>query len=526
MDSQLRRPFAGHDNQMLETLRRYWLKYWVLLVALLATPVFSVVIAFALNRFGLLAVVIPAAFMGLAVILTLQNRLFLYVVAGLLAGYLLLSKGFAVIGFFPVFVSEIGMAAGIGSVLILFLVNRRLIQIKPLMRFEVAFLLIFLLSQIPATVPYFPIYQMDVLRDAMQYGYAVYTLCIGLLLPRAYVEKLLSWYHAIFPYVLTWAPIFFLVSRTVDIPIRWPGASISLISSKGSDLAVHLGGLGAYLMLRLDRYQRPWSQGMVWYLWGMFSVGFILLAIFGRAAMLTVLAAMFLAFVFRPAGGWYRPLILGSIGVSMLLLTGWYSTLEIDIGLSRKISAEQFVLNLTSIVGSGVNSTTHGHLEGTKQFRLQWWQQIIDYTFFGEYFLTGKGYGINLADSDGHQVGEDGDLRAPHNGHMTFLARSGVPGFTLWVIYLVASLAFLVRMFAKHRGTNPKLSQYAIWFLAYSVAFHVMTSFDVFMEGPMGGLWYWALQGIIFVFFTTEDKPDTEKLKSDALTSENSNLAV
>ena len=48
----------------------------------------------------------------------------------------------------------------------------------------------------------------------------------------------------------------------------------------------------------------------------------------------------------------------------------------------------------------------------------------------GPYKWTGKGYGINLADDDGYQI--DGSLRSPHNGHMTILARSGLPGITLW----------------------------------------------------------------------------------------------
>ena len=73
-------------------------------------------------------------------------------------------------------------------------------------------------------------------------------------------------------------------------------------------------------------------------------------------------------------------------------------------------------------------------LEGTKEFRLRWWSDIINYTINGPYFWTGKGFGINLADDDGFQVYADHSLRAPHNGHIEILARTGVPGLILWIL--------------------------------------------------------------------------------------------
>ena len=62
-------------------------------------------------------------------------------------------------------------------------------------------------------------------------------------------------------------------------------------------------------------------------------------------------------------------------------------------------------------------------LEGTKAWRLRWWDQIVEYTIDGDVLLDGKGFGINLADSDGFQVHADGSLRAPHNGHIEILAQ-------------------------------------------------------------------------------------------------------
>ena len=65
---------------------------------------------------------------------------------------------------------------------------------------------------------------------------------------------------------------------------------------------------------------------------------------------------------------------------------------------------------------------------------------IINDTFHGPNFWTGRGFGLNLADEDGF-AGNDlrgtAPLRSPHNAHMTLLARAGVPGFFLWLLLLL-----------------------------------------------------------------------------------------
>ena len=77
---------------------------------------------------------------------------------------------------------------------------------------------------------------------------------------------------------------------------------------------------------------------------------------------------------------------------------------------------------------------------------------ILDYTAFGDHFWTGKGYGINLADSDGFQVVWEGSpLRSPHNSHLTFLARSGVPGLALWALLQATVFFSLLRAYFRCR---------------------------------------------------------------------------
>ncbi len=35
-----------------------------------------------------------------------------------------------------------------------------------------------------------------------------------------------------------------------------------------------------------------------------------------------------------------------------------------------------------------------------------------------------------------------------------------------------------------------------LFLLAYWMAFMINTAFDVFLEGPMGGIWFWTVYGI------------------------------
>ena len=159
----------------------------------------------------------------------------------------------------------------------------------------------------------------------------------------------------------------------------------------------------------------------------------------------------------------------------------------------RPATFQQMIENLFSIFGSSAD----GGLEGSKQFRLAWWGKIFDYTVFGNYFWTGKGFGINLADADGFQSTADHSLRSPHNSEMTVLARMGVPGLVLWVLVQGAfGIGLLRATFAHRRAGDMQLAALGAFLLAYWVAMMVDTSFDPYLEGPQGGIWFWTIFGL------------------------------
>ena len=152
---------------------------------------------------------------------------------------------------------------------------------------------------------------------------------------------------------------------------------------------------------------------------------------------------------------------------------------------------------------------TRASEKGTKQFRLAWWTKIVDYTFFGPYFWTGKGFGVNLGADDGFQPADNTILvRAPHNSHLSALARMGVPGFVIWVLLQGAFAIGLLRSTLTHRRLGDrKVAAVGAWILVYWTAMMVNTSFDPYLEGPQGGIWFWTLFGLGLVIVRLTPPP-------------------
>jgi O-antigen ligase len=174
---------------------------------------------------------------------------------------------------------------------------------------------------------------------------------------------------------------------------------------------------------------------------------------------------------------------------------------------TRETTTTQWWENITSIFFGGGNV----QLEGTRAFRLAWWNTIIDYTFHGKYFWVGKGFGINLATDDGfQQVGQE-TLREPHNSHLSILARMGVPAFLLWLLLQGWFALALLRALLRYRRAGDKqLAAVAAWVLVFWTAIMVNASFDPYLEGPQGGIWFWSLFGLGLVLMRLVPKKQAE----------------
>jgi O-antigen ligase len=72
----------------------------------------------------------------------------------------------------------------------------------------------------------------------------------------------------------------------------------------------------------------------------------------------------------------------------------------------------------------------------------------------------------------------------------------GVPGLFLWAIMHLTWLYGIGDAYlrSRRRGHENWCGLF-LWLFAYYLAFMINGSFDVFIEGPMGGVWFWTIYG-------------------------------
>lgn len=449
----------------------------MLAAAVLVGPEASVAVALLVAAAG-----VVAYFFG-----RLRGAYFALLLFGLV-GYATMGRGFAYWGVPPLYVGELLLLTG---VLVLLLRG----DLRALLTMPLTWMvLVFMAVGAAATLPYLGQYGVDALRDAASWGYATFALVVsGLLVRRDFVVGALHWYVRLVP-VLTLGPALALgviLLAGPRLPLV-PLSDVPILNHKGGDVAVHVAGLLAFILLGLHRrfglVRSDATGAREWWWWTLWIAAW-LTTLTVRAGFITLALVGALVLVLRPTARWWRLAVL----VAFLGLVASAFEVELTLGRDgRPISTESILV----MVGSVVGSVEDGDFDGTRRWRLLWWRDIVDYTVFGPYFWTGKGYGINLADEDGYQVWEDGSLRSPHNAHVTFLGRSGVPGLVAWLVLNVALAASLYRAFRRRASEGEEAwARLNLWLLAYWLAFISNATFDVYLEGPPGGIWFWCLVG-------------------------------
>lgn len=410
---------------------------------------------------------------------TKLGRIYLLVLGIALLGYALGGRGFAYWGIGPIFVGEITLTIGLCAMI----QSRR--SSRVLMISEFLPLILFMIWGLMRTVPYFGLYGIAAARDAVIWGYGLFALATAAVLisvPER-MPLVLRYYAKFAVLFLLIQPILWVAQRALGgVFPEFPLTGQPMIEIKGGDTCVHLAGIFCYLVC-LGRSVNPWVGPLLIPL----NLG---MNIHGRAGMVSFALGVVLAFMLRP----FHPRamrIFAVIGLGLFLL--WATDLKIgDVGGGREISFDYLTRAINSIVNS---NSADEDLAGTKEWRLKWWTTIVDYTLYGDYFWTGKGFGINLADDDGFQI--DGTLRSPHNGHLTILARAGVPGLALWIVLHLVFIYSMVRSYLRARRRKDwKWAGVFVCLTAYWGALMCNASFDVFLEGPMGGIWLWSIYGV------------------------------
>ncbi len=408
---------------------------------------------------------------------------YLLVLSLCLLGYALMGRSFAYVGVPPLFIGEAMLGAGL-------LLSIRLRTLDRLGTAGPFWILLALQAlTVVRSVPYVGTYGLDVARDAMLFGYGFYAYVVFALVTQRpeRVRELVLRYRtfAVVMTALVWLPYLAFRINESWIPFMPGQDDVRIIEAKGGDLLVHLSGIAAFLILGLRKPTWGLTFGL--------AATSLLVMVSNRGGMIAFVLACGLALLLKPPGasGLRLGFALVAVVVAGLVAVPVMQSVRIS-GNSRELTVDQIWDNVKSIVGQSDSNT----LETTKTWRLAWWKRIIDDTAGGPLFWTGHGFGLNLADHYGFNVDEEGSLRSPHNGSMTVLARTGVPGLALWMllhawwVVLMAQAWWRARIATRHTWSAVFAFGLCLW-----VALMVNASFEVYLEGPMGGIWLWTVVG-------------------------------
>lgn len=323
----------------------------------------------------------------------------------------------------------------------------------------------------------------DVIRDSVIFNYILF-VCIVFFLKEElpHLKSRLVLVYRWYPLLMC---VFFLVSSYIPLfrDLELFGGQ-RLFLYKFGDMGVHLFIATIFLLngyIQLPRRMLVIQLLLIAYL-------FLITSSYSRSGMLSYLLGMGVFFLYSKNMVLRKQMIqaLKFVPLFLILALPLYLSTNVEENFQgRSLSLNQLKENAASIFVSADDGTS---LSDNKVWRLVWWAKIVDDTFFGPDFWTGKGLGMSLAAAaDIKYDPTETDLRSPHNFHLTILARFGVPVFFLWLYWMFLHLNMI---------RKKELDPYLLTVLVITFVFLVNASFDVFLEGPMGAFPFWTFVGI------------------------------
>src|SRR5690242_13934313 len=222
-----------------------------------------------------------------------------------LGGYALGSKGFAYLGYPPIFIGEFSLVAG---VVVASLGKRPL----AFLRSRLSWLLVAFMSfGALRTLPFLSQYGLMALRDAALWGYGLFAMVVASLVLNnpLRLNYLFDRYRRFIPAFLVGAPLLWPATLLfAGVLPKWPGTDVRLLYVKAADFLVHLGGIAAFSVAGLAGNTPIWVIGLL-----MFAVG--ITGFQSRGGLLAFLAAFTVAATSRPRArsAWNLVLMAGAV---------------------------------------------------------------------------------------------------------------------------------------------------------------------------------------------------------------------
>jgi hypothetical protein len=284
-------------------------------------------------------------------------------------------------------------------------------------------------------------------------------------------------------------PILFgLCQYTKDLGPKLPGTDVPLILLGAGEVPVHLAGAAVFALAGFYRPSVFWVLSLL--------AAVVMASTLNRGGMLAFAIPVFFAAILSGKTRWLIQAILAGAVVFAAAYAIEKSVTDdrAPPSLERELRPSQLVENAGSIFGGSDQK-----LEGSRRWRLEWWDLILRDTLRGgPHFWNGRGFGLNLAVEDGFGGDRQANpLRSPHNAHMTLLARAGVPGLVMWLFFLLCWLGAMACAFLDaRRRREPEWAGLFLFVASYASACVINATFDVALEGPMQGVWFWSLIGL------------------------------
>lgn len=400
-------------------------------------------------------------------------------------GYWAFGKAFAYLGFYPLYIGEMLLVAGV-----LYLIHRGTIPIPNLaLAWLYGLFLAVVLGQASYSILILGQPPLEVVRNLAVVYYGLFAIVSYTLIVRAAGS---DFYRRVLEDLLPRAAPWILVFATLtviggvflnEILPQFPMTdSVTVLFYKPTDSVMPLIVLMAL-----------WMRGYLKTRWMIWTAGLLAIAAGrSRSAMLAIGVAV-VAMVRKPTR---RMVQLVGVGLALFVVM-LIADIRIDLGY-REVSARQFLANISSLVGSdeaasGLDATTTRN----KDWRAAWWDSIYTDAVENDRYLIGLGWGNNLADEFGFQT-EDSDvnaLRNPHNALLGILARGGWLAASLWVTFYLVLLYGLwqaTRTFAYDRARQDM----AWTILIYILASQINGATDVFLESPQNAIPHWIIIGV------------------------------
>jgi hypothetical protein len=406
----------------------------------------------------------------------------------LLLGYLSFGKSFGYIGYYPILIGEAGL---FGAVAFLAM-DQKLYFPRTLSAWLLFPMLLAIVAQAVYSVWYLQQPIVEVGRGIAPFYYAAFAFCTFIFLTRyrryGYGRLIPSQkaIDQIATMVLGIQSISLLASTVAGnyLPII-PHTGVPILYYKPGDASMVLLVL---LVLankgRLNTFNACWALMLL-----------LIACAESRSVLLCTLTAAFISWRPKP-----RQLIAITVFVVLgvaVALSGF--TVKLNY---REISAERYLLNITSIFDPEKAAEIDPQGQGTKRWRLMWWTKIFDNAVETPYVFIGAGWGENLAVQYGiYRISSSGWqdaalLRNPHNIFFSTLGRGGWIVTGLWCLfYLTFVPSLLVGRFGR-RGKSPEWKLMAEICLVFTLAALINGGTDVFLESPQNSIPHWLVIGL------------------------------